>query len=97
LPYCSPPALCGPCLKNLGGTKAIHANCEGRANERNIEYAKRRARLEAGDARVCYRLRRDDGLIDVRYRDIEGTEVSLVLPKERADHDWFQDAIKVAA
>lgn len=50
LPYCSPPALCSGCLKRLGGSAKIHAECaEGaaRSQKEHDERARRALLLNA--------------------------------------------------
>jgi hypothetical protein len=52
LPYCQPPALCAPCLKDRGGIRALHAGCEEGARLSTAEHHATAARIAAGDLQV---------------------------------------------
>jgi hypothetical protein len=52
--YCPAPAVCSSCLKELGGTRKMHASfgCEEGARLSQEKYDAVRARTEAGEHRV---------------------------------------------
>lgn len=52
LAYCKAPALCGPCLKDLGGMTGIHKGCAAEAESSQAEFDAIEARLEAGGSYV---------------------------------------------
>jgi hypothetical protein len=52
LPWCQPPALCGPCLKRAGGTRAVHAKCEAAAAADQARSDAIEAGLDAGESYV---------------------------------------------
>lgn len=49
LPYCQPPALCGPCLKVVGGLRKLHAGCAEGAAACQAEYDDNQAKLDSGE------------------------------------------------
>ncbi len=49
IPYCPPPALCSPCLKELGGSRKIHAGCREGAEDMQARYDAEQAKLDAGE------------------------------------------------
>lgn len=52
LAYCKALALCGPCLKELGGRSGVHKNCAAEAESSQAEFDAVEARLEAGGSYV---------------------------------------------
>lgn len=50
IPYCSPPALCGPCYKKHGGLRGVHGDaCRDGAAESQARHDADEARLASGD------------------------------------------------
>lgn len=89
LDYCPPPALCGPCLKKLGGIRALHAGCEEGALEFQAEADATQALLDSG-----LPLRRaawgdwqhsvPKGMVGVLFRGTAG-EVAYLMPAAAYD------------
>jgi hypothetical protein len=90
LPYCPAPALCGPCLKDVGGSRALHAQCEDGARRMQAEADHKRARLEAGDFAVggafgSWHENVPNGMVGVIFRGADGAEVMHLIPDEDYD------------
>jgi hypothetical protein len=52
IPYCYPPALCGPCFTRRGGNAGIHKDCAGYAAKSTAENQVIADRIAAGDLQV---------------------------------------------
>lgn len=60
LPYCPAPAVCSPCLKELGGSRKIHENCAEPAAKSQAEYDAAEALWLTGEPVVVSAIRTDD-------------------------------------
>lgn len=60
LHYCPAPALCGPCLKQLGGIRKLHEQCAAGAAASQIEQDATQVLYESGVPLCTYAIGRDD-------------------------------------
>lgn len=87
--YCYPPALCGPCLKALGGQSALHKNCKEAAAKAQADYDEIERQLDAGEsfpvaAWGSWQANVPDGQVGVKYRSRNGESYVLM---GAADYD----------
>jgi hypothetical protein len=83
LPYCSPPALCSPCYKALGGRHWIHAACEVGAAASQARADAIEAQLDAGEflptsAFGDWHAKVPSGKVGIIYRGRAGKRYALV-------------------
>lgn len=99
LPYCYPTALCSPCLTEIGGSKVLHADCRGRAAERQAEADAEQARLDAGELLVGsafgdWHDRVPTGMVGVLFFGENGDQVDVLVPDHRyhpGKRPWLSD------
>lgn len=60
LPYCPAPAVCSPCLKQLGGSRKLHERCAEPAAKSQADYDAAEAIWLSGEPVVVSAIRTDD-------------------------------------
>jgi hypothetical protein len=101
--YCSPPALCGPCYKELGGLNGVHGdNCREGAAQSQLEADEIERRIHSGDMKAVaawgdWQEGVDKGFVGVlyegRYDDGSIAKGYYLVPKEAYEKSrWFSDS-----
>lgn len=97
LPYCPAPALCGSCLKQLGGSRKLHEHCAAPAAASQVEYDAAEAiwlsgepvvvsAIRTGDntwTKVTFHQRRTDGASEELTRYIPADDYSAIRGSRR--------------
>lgn len=87
LRYCSPAALCDPCLAKAGGSAKLHARCEQGAADSQAENDARVTRLDAGELFIGCALSGAGwylpaGQVGAEFTGRGGTRTWLLVPED---------------